>query len=182
MPTITTQSYFVRERRLPAVQGEPGLPTEASSVYNAVLNDYIAFYEPEFLKLILGDDLYAEYTEGRTTVQKWIDFDAYMFNPEVLDSCVADYIFCKYWKDVDTVVGDGTHLINGDNPTRVGHQVRTIPVWNRMVDGVCKAVAFLTENYDTYCTEHAPNYEGWAKFIWSDGYEFKPLYQNSFGI
>lgn len=183
MASITTQDYFVRERRVPGVEGEVGLPTEATTVANAVLNDFIAFYEPEFLTYILGADLYAEYLVGREIVgDKWKTFDAYMFNPTLKDSCVADYIFCKYWADQDTTVGDGTHLVNGENQNRVSYQNRSLKVYNRMVDGVVKAVTFLTENYDTYFSVYPPNADGWLRFVWTDGYCFRPSYDNGFGL
>jgi len=179
MATITDQTYFVRERLLPPAAGEVGLPTEAVTTENTLLTDFINTYEPKFLKLILGDVLYTEYISGRTTVDKWKTFDAYMFNSLTKESCVADYIFFYYWQNADTTVGDGTHLVNGDAKTRVSATVRLIPVWNRMVEDVRKALAFLSENYSTYYAVETPNYEGWDTFIHYDG---TPRYMNQFGI
>lgn len=180
MATITDQTYFVRERLVPPTLGEVGLPTEASTVENAILTDFINIYEPIFLKLILGDTLYAEYLAGRTTEgNKWKTFDAYMFNSTTKESCVADYIFFYYWRDKNTTVGDGTHLVNGEAKTRVSPDVRTIPVWNRMVMDVRKALIYLMDNYSTYFETETPNYEGWANFVHDN---FNPKMINSLGI
>lgn len=169
MPTITTQSYFVRERRAPFGSSAVGIPSAATTERTARIQSFFDKYEPEFLKLILGDDLYLEYLEGRTVDgDKWKTFDAYVVNSELKESCIADYVFCKYWADADTEAGDGTVRVNGDNANRVSPLVRIVPVWKQMVESVVKVVNFLAENHDVYCTEHEYNIDGWMKFIWVD--------------
>jgi len=183
MATITDKSYFVRERFLPSVPAEVGLPTEAVTEYNGTLLDFATYYEPYFLKLLLGEDLYPEYIAGRTVEgNKWKAFDIYMIDPSIKDSCIADYLFCKYWTDYDTVAASGTLRLNGENPSRISYTARTIPVWNMMIEKVIKALNFLVENYDTYCSEYSYNYDGWQTFVWSDGYELKGNYQNGMGL
>lgn len=179
MATITDQTYFIRERIVPPTQGEVGLPTEAVTVANAKLQSFIDYYEPEIIKMIIGETLYDDYIAGRTTTgNKWKTFDAYLFDATTKKSLVADYIFCKYWKDKDTSVGDGTVRVNAENPNRVSYQNRTIPVYNRMVDEIVKAVTFLAENYTTYYPNAEYDGKYWMDFMWTDGYTFFPIYDN----
>jgi len=174
-------TYFVRERLLPLSSGAVGVPSARSTNKATVLNDFIDYYEPEFLKLILGNELYTEYIVDYAT-EKWAAFDALIIDATLKDSPIADYIFCKYWADQDTRVGDGTLLANGDSKTRVSYTVRTLPVWNRMIKKLIPAIEYLAENYATFCTTYEYNYEGWGMFIWFDGSSIRGRFENALGL
>lgn len=174
-------TYFVRERSLPLSSAAAGVPAARTTNRDNVLQSFIDFYEPEFLKLILGDDLYEEYIAAPTS-EKWTAFDSMMFNETLHDSPVADYIYCKYQTNKDTVAEDGTLLVNGDDAKRVPVTVRTIPVWNAMVRKLLPVFTYLTENYTTFCTTYEYNVEGWGMFAWWNGCEFTSRPQNGFGL
>lgn len=166
----TDSTYFIRERRLPDITAQVGTPAALLTQRSQNLTDFIAYYEPEFLKLILGDELYAEYSTDFAT-EKWAAFDALVFNAELKDSPCADYIYCKIVADMETEVKDGTHLVNvGDG--RISAIGRITDQWNRMVGKMQPILEYLMDNYDTFCTEYEYNYIGWTEFT----------YENRFGI
>lgn len=174
-------TYFVRERLLPLSSGAVGVPSARSTNKTNVLDDFITFYEREFLILILGADLYAEYIVDYQT-DKWKDFDALMFNDTLKDSPVADYIYCKYWADHDTVTGDGTLRVNGDAKNRVSASERIIPVWNAMIKKVLPIIEYLVDNESVFCETYDYNWSGWKTFaFYADG-ELHGYYANAFGL
>jgi hypothetical protein len=174
-------TYFVRELRLSDLAVQVGTPSALYTEQAEQLTAFITKYEPEFLKLLLGDDLYTEYVADYATT-KWAAFDALMFDTALKDSPVADYIFCKYWADADTEARDGTLLVNGEAKNRISADARLLPVWNAMVKKIITAIDYLSENYDTFCTTYEYNYDGWTSFVWWNGSSHCGRYVNYYGL
>lgn len=161
-------TYFIRERRLPDITAQVGTPTALLTDGSQRLTDFINYYEPEFLKLILGDELYAEYSTGFAT-PKWAAFDALMVNTTLKDSPIADYVYCMIVADMETEVKDGTHIVNvGDG--RISAVGRITDQWNRMVTKLDPILEYLSDNTDTFCATYEYNYIGWTSFTYENRY------------
>ena len=174
-------TYFVRELRLSDLAVQVGTPSALYTEQTEQLVAFITKYEPEFLKLLLGDDLYTEYVADYATT-KWAAFDALMFDTGLKDSPVADYIFCKYWADADTEARDGTLLVNGEAKNRISADERIVRVWNAMIDKIIAAITYLYENQTTFCTTYEYNYNGWKLFVSWDAGRYRGRYMNHIGI
>lgn len=161
-------TYFVRGWcGLGFTSPATGVPAALTTEQEANLTWYISVYEPAFLKLILGDDLYAEYIADPTG-EKWSTFNALMFDATLKTSPCANYVFCKLWDEKDTIASEGTTRINGENKARVSKDERITPAWNQMVEWIIPIINYLCENYATICSEHDYNTEGWKTFVYSD--------------
>lgn len=135
-------------------------PSSATSPEATVLNNLIAKCEPEFLKAILGYELYVlyiagvdaddpdylsikngdTYTDYYGVTQKWEGFTK-GFNP------IANYTYCQYVADGNTkVFNDTVRKAKNENSESVSVDDKIIPAWNEMVRLNFKLHEYLVAN------------------------------------
>jgi len=128
---IIDQSYFVRRLNVPQVGNTEGLDD---------LNGYIEQYEPEYLKCVLGFDLWKAFNEGidgsgLPDVQRWID---------LLEGAEFSQGGCTYYTLAGFVVSktDNNRTVSGVYPL--------VYAWNRMCDLNKILYRFLKVNKAAY--------------------------------
>ena len=130
------------------------------------LQAFIAKYEPQFVKAILGQELYDLYIEGIDAetaiyesirdggtyddvygvVQKWEGFTAGM-NP------IANYIYWYYQKsNASSTTGVGETNASVENGTRTSPNQKMVEAWSEMVDMNRKLHGYLYANREDYPT------------------------------
>lgn len=137
-------------------------------VGNTVTVDYIALYEPEYLKKALGYNMYKAFTDGLAVIptpeQRWIDLrdgKEYTVNDVTYKwngfknsekvSPIAYYVYCQYLDTQATnVTGIGTVVNNKQNATSVSPASKIFSAWHNMNELNCSLYHFLHENVDTY--------------------------------
>lgn len=156
------QTYFWGILRLPrlnvdgAAAGVPG--RLATTTQEALLEEYIALYEPEFLTLLLGGELYAAMLQGLEAGDPdgiWEALKGQIFwtgNGKPV-SPAANYVYCKV-----KTLNKTADVVKGNVKPEVSHarvsndNARIVEAWNRM-DGMARAFyAWLAghEEYEPY--------------------------------
>lgn len=173
---IIDYTYFKGKILLPQVGNTDGR-TEVES--------FIETYETEYLKKVLGYDLWKAFDDGisgsGTPDQRWIDllqgkeftyigrnnawpgFEIDEQNP------IAYYIFYQYMnRPLNTLVG--TAVQNVDNNSKISPSPLMIMAWNSMVDQNKLLWMFLKANSDTYPEWQQVNwaYNWWDWSWWAD--------------
>ncbi len=148
-------------------------PLEIGQVTNpavaAELNIFIAKYEAEFLRVMLGAVLYSEYRAGivastplylrirdgyaytgsNGSLQAWEGLKRTITepvepNPGVYESPIANYIFCEYMRAKHTFsTGSGEKKVKGENSEPANPGKKIVRAWNEMVDWNRHMVDFL---------------------------------------
>lgn len=157
---IIDSSYFVNKLNLPQVGNTEGL---------ADVTNFIEQYESEYLRCVLGNDLYNAFIDGVSgsglpDEQRWVDLlegadFTYRnclvrwngFKPTAKISPIANYVFYQY---VDNKVTDftlaGMVQSTTDNNRVVMSDDVLINAWNRMVDMNKNLYRFLKVNATVY--------------------------------
>jgi hypothetical protein len=136
-PRITT-AYFQGEILITNITG-----TDDAQVARAAdLAYYTTIYEEEYLRKLLGDDLFDEYEAaidalgtGEDPAQKWTDLIAQIYFTKNSKSMspVADYVYFHYMRHNVTVTADGGQVTpNFENASYSGSSNKMVYVWNRM--------------------------------------------------
>lgn len=127
-------------------------------------NKYIALYEPEYLKGVLGQSLYAAYL-ATPTAQRFLDIlngKTYTYNDTeyiwqglvntmMKISPIANYVFFYYVRDNATsmtTVGNTSNTT--ENSTRVSPTDKLVFAWQGMAEVNISLYHFLSRNADTY--------------------------------
>lgn len=155
MPLIDN-SYFVRGILITQIG-------DVNSATTSVLNDFIATYEPEFLRKALGYSFYKIMTENPTE-QRFIDLiegKEYTLNG-VTDkwegfkndqklSPIANYLYVKYWQvNVQATGGLGIQVNNVEHAHTVSPAQKMTQAWSDMLYMLRKMYQFLYANQDLY--------------------------------
>lgn len=180
MANLIDKTYFVGERNIPN--------TDQTAVEQR-LNHFIAKYEAELLRLLLGYELYKDFTAGLLAdpiLGKWIslrDGDEYtvdgilykwdgLRNAATKQSMIADYVYYWWMRDKASITtGVGETAPQAENSTMVSPADKMCYAWNEMVAGAGALYHFL-EN-------HPVDYPSWA-YDYRDWMVFKPI--NSFNL
>lgn len=156
---ILDYTYFQGKLALPNVRH--GSHNDLSNVLNIVgtqsLEWFIAKYEPEFLRNLLGDKLFNAFKEGREqqpTSQKWIDLEKalywqdgiYKFSP------AANYVYFFIKENLisqTTVHGEkrGTMDYGADSVNETDKQVSA---WYDMCKMIEDFYRFMRDNMNSY--------------------------------
>lgn len=146
---ILTADYFTKEPI--RINGIDALTFDgASDSANEIKNDiesYIAIYEPEFLRAVLGDTYEAILQDDEALKSE-------LFNATDNVSPCASFVYYKYWSEqmaVNTMLGD--KVISSTGSTAVVNITKLVNVWNRMSDEV-KRILLETDNASI-----VPNFE-----------------------
>lgn len=154
---IVDDTFFTGKINLPQVGNSDGL---------ANVTQFIDTYEPEYLKKVLGYDLWKAFTEGiegsGTPDQRWLDLlqgkeFQYQSKPynwagfENKPSPISQYVYYQVLEDSasDTVlVGQSTGKT--ENAIRTSPVSKMIAAWNEMVELNIMLWNFLYVNKATY--------------------------------
>lgn len=190
---IIDYTYFIGKITLPQVADTNGRND---------VTEAISIYEPEYLKYVLGEDLWKAFTDGidgsGTPDQRWTDLlDGKMFTyagrsylwigfksasqPKL--SPIANYVYWKFMQD--TAVSNatiGTVVPRTENSETVTPFSKMVYAWNDMVDWDLTLGMFLNSNKDIY-PEWNPSqmyYSSYYYGLTNNGGVFKK--QNVLGI
>lgn len=112
-----------------------------SDIYTSIIKEVeycIDLYERNYLKAILGKELYDEYISDMQepeTAEKWADFNAKLIvDDKAYISPIANYIFYHYVKRNNVRYIDDQFQINKiEGVTIVNTNVQLDKIWNEMV-------------------------------------------------
>lgn len=144
------------------------LPQRGNTEGQTQIDDFVETYEEEYLKKVLGYDLWKAFDTGIAGSpggydQRWIDLlDGKEFTYQgrnynwggfatMLKTPIANYVYYKWMEDTaehNTLVG--TAVQNVDNNSRVNAVSKMVDAWNRMVDMNRTLWMFLKSDADTY--------------------------------
>ncbi len=149
-----TAAYFTGELLIPSISGSTYPEVENLASLNAM----IAKYEPKFLKLLLGETLYATYAAaiaGNPTSGIWFDLNAQIYQTTPFyQSPVANYVYYQFWKtNRTTTLTTGEQKAKSENSDAVRIDRKMEAAWNEM----CELVTTIRE----YLDEHSTDYEDW---------------------
>lgn len=176
---ILDRTYFQGNLSLPNISynDREGLGLIMQTVGESNLNYFIAKYEPECLKLILGEKLYANFMEGLSSDpinNIWTKLEDVLFWKvgEYRFSPVANYVYFYTLRSNRTKTTTGGEKLENDSFTsNVSNQHKLIEAWNDMCDKIQDVRVFLDQHWNDYRI-----YADECGFM----REFK--YINSFGI
>jgi hypothetical protein len=163
MPNIITSANFVGDIMLPNVTG-----TSASATQ---LTTFITKYEEEYLKRILGYDLYVLYVAGIAALDQDYedirDGSTYTGDDDLTyewkglagvgESPIANYVYYRIMDyNVSQTQGVGGESMSAnENGTHAASKAKMVAAWNQMVEWNFDLHRFLYENRATY-----PDYYG----------------------
>ena len=192
MPNIITSANFIGDIMLPNVAG--------SGAQASQLTTFITKYEAEYLKRILGYDLYVLYVAGITALDA--DYEAirdgatYTGDDDLTyeweglagvgKSPIANYIYYKVMEyNASQTQGVGETMSAVENGTRAVPKVKMVAAWNQMVEWNYHLHRYLYENRATF-----PDYIGltYTPVLSASWYSTLPInyelfiHINTFGI
>jgi len=109
-------------------------------------NNYIAVYEPEILKRLLGVGLYNDFIQGlaaQTPEQKWIDLrdgKTYLVDGVTVEwsgvkKLIVPYVYYFYLQqNYNTLSGVGVINSNAENATKTDPNIKLVDAWNECVN------------------------------------------------
>lgn len=168
---IIDYTYFVGKTILPQVGNTEGRSTVES---------FIETYETEYLKKVLGYDLWKAFTDGiegsGTPDQRWVDLlegAEYTCQShtklwpgfEAKPSPISQYVYYQFMQDGainNTLVGTATQAV--DNNNKVAPFEKMIDAWNDMVELNILLWNFLYANRSVY-----PEWDyasQWGSWFW----------------
>jgi len=90
-------------------------------------------FEPEYLKLLMGEELYAEYVSTISDA-KWLPLIAKLKDTSTKISPIANFVYFYHRNENSIVSGDnGDYVPKMDNMQSVGVGVKMVIAWNDMV-------------------------------------------------
>lgn len=123
----------------------------------ASINLFIAKYEPKYLKLVMGDTLYAAYLAGieeDPIPAKWTNLQNVIRVSSTKDSAIAGYVYWWYMRDMASqTVGMGQVKPAAENAIMVSNIDKMTRAWNEMSEQTMKIAKFIMDNPTDY-----PNY------------------------
>jgi len=155
------------------------LPQRGNTEGQELIADFIETYEEEYLKKVLGYDLWKAFDAGiagsGTPDQRWLDLlDGLEFTylsrnykwegfSTANKTPIANYVYYKWMEDTaehNTLVGTAVQVV--DNNSRVNAVTKMVDAWNRMVDMNRTLWMFLKANEGDYPEwQDEPDYWLW---------------------
>jgi len=161
-PRITT-SYFQGEILITNLTGSD----DASTARATHLSYFTTIHEEQYLRLLLGDDLYDEFAdamdalgEGDPTPAKWsaLIAEIYLTKNSLLFSPVADYVYFVYMRHSMTATTDGGQVTPAfENAGFSASSTKMVYAWNRMARETERIREWLNDNIATYDTYDEPD-------------------------
>lgn len=139
--SLIDYTYFTGEYLIQNVSGTN--PTVTAN--KALLDKFIAKYEPIYLKLLLGDTLYDQLIAGLAVTPtpdvKWTALKAELVDTTAKTSPIVAYVWNRYWKDQETKsTAMGQSISNKENGFIVSSNQKLVSSWN---EAMFEAVTFL---------------------------------------
>lgn len=147
MATLIDKTYFAKGLCAIANSNETDVVSRSIA---ANVQNYIDIYESEYLKMLLGDDLY-DYVMAHPSEPRIVALIGKLKNTTTLQSPIANYVFYRYMKlnqVIQTQSGDKENSQAG-MITNVNASLY-VAVWNQMVDWSIDLYDWLVENSTTY--------------------------------
>ena len=123
---LINSSYFVGEYEIMNIAGSA--PVVAGNV--AKLNAFIAKYEPEFLRALLGSTMYDEFTAGlliNPIPAKWSALSSKI----TATTAVTAFVWNRYWTSEETKTSSlGQLLSKAENAQVVSSNTKLVRSWN----------------------------------------------------
>ena len=142
-------------------KGKIKIANTAQADVAADLNIFITDYEKEFLTLLLGTGLYADFIAGLAILPvdaKWTTLK------ETIGTAIANYIYWFYMRDNNTqTVAMGETKGKSANAGSALPDEKIIRAWNEMVEFCYKVVELINNNPTDYGDYYIENfyYLGW---------------------
>ena len=136
---MITTDYLIMPFKLGVPRANNGTDDD---IYTSIIKEIeycIDLYERNYLKAILGSELYAEYISdmsSQETAAKWADFNAKLiFDDKAYISPIANYIFYNYLTRNAVNYVDGRYEIGkSEGFDRMSIEEQKNKVWNEMVE------------------------------------------------
>ena len=164
--SLTDKTYFLYPPcEIPITDSSNGYSSSLVEKENTRINLSINIYEREYLKLILGEELYADYIldtkkDSIDREQKWINFEQQLlsFNEIISEtvtlktSPIACYIYCNYMIDNELNITQKATATNdkSQNQTVRSNYPFIKKAWDIMVSYNYTIVEWLLENKDEF--------------------------------
>lgn len=157
-----TPKYFVGELLVPNITGA----TPVAQANAISLQWFIIKYEPEFMKGLLGEELYEQFVdgldvgEGVTPLAKWTDLRDRIFQTVTIDgqpyyfSPAAGYVYYHIMRDMisaTTAAGEVKQKTTGSAGS-VTNTMKMVRAWNEMNTKCEEIWAWLEDENETYDT------------------------------
>jgi hypothetical protein len=151
------ETYF--QKGLTYIPNTIGTGAFQEAVINNVKN-YIARFEPVFLKDLLGDDLYDAYIAGisvlPTPAARWTALRSQLLDSTNKISPIANFVYYHFQKNQQTqTTQSGDKKTNSPGMENSINSDKVCAAWNEMVKKCADIYDWLEENKATY-----PEWEG----------------------
>lgn len=156
--SLTNSSYFVGEYKIQNLStSSSGVAAAVVAVTTADLDWFIDKYEPIYLKMVMGDDMYDEFIAGLAADPidaKWTALRDKLIDSTKKISPIVAYIWYAYKHDKLTHSSEmGELKPNTENASIQSATRKMIDAWNDSMKGAYDVAVWLTENYATYPTQ-----------------------------
>lgn len=155
---LLDKTYFV---------GEINIPNTSNQSVLERLNFFIAKYEEQLLRALLGDGLYKAYTDGLAANdpkyiairdgKDYTDSNAKAYNwmglrkESTKQSLIANYVYYWWLRDkVSITTGVGEADVKTDSADKISPAAKMTKAWNEMVEWNRSLMFFLDINKDDY--------------------------------
>lgn len=142
--SIINSTYFHDSLNIPNINSTTDLGDEL----RAELVRYINVFEPQFLKLLFGNDFYDLFIQGiENDEARMLTLQSKLIDKDLLLSPIANYVFFYYAKVKKEMVfgvrdDSGSYTLNGVN--------HLTEVWNDLSENSLLIYEFLKDNRSTY--------------------------------
>jgi len=120
----------------------------------AKLTRLIEKREPEFLKKVLGNDLYLLFKQGMTVDpidSRWTTLLSYLVNSSAKESAFANYVWWNWSRsNASSTTGNGEAIASKENAKSVSPIDHQVGVWNEMVYSLTELRSFIQLNSNIY--------------------------------
>jgi hypothetical protein len=136
------------------------------------VTEFIEIYEPEFLTMALGVDLYNLLLDGLVfnedgTINEDETPEIWLKLITQLGTSIANYIYYKYQQENNTQTsGIGETKGNLDNAVSATPMIKMCRRWNEMVEIVHSTVTFINNNQADYEAYYIANLFCYGYFNW----------------
>lgn len=165
--SLIDTSYFI---------GPLNIAGLSSQHIRAKVDGFIEIYEPEFLSLVFGALLYADYIAG--IAEDPIDEIWTALQSAEMKSALACYVYFYYMRDQETTSTTlGETKQQTENSTPVSSISKQVYAWNRMVVLIRKVYDYLDLNnvvYANWTTDYRYGYYD-ARNVYHKNYLIKPI-------
>jgi hypothetical protein len=147
MATITAE-YFIGKILIPNIS-----ETDNASLANA---DDLAYFIALYLRKLLGNDLFDDYSAGiaedpKPAKWKALEDEIYWSVGTVKLSPVANYIFFHFWRNRVTVPGaNGDITPTYENAVYANADRRLVEAWNQMAEWSAEIMEWIEEHVADY--------------------------------